>query len=77
MSESTKYKGCNYCKHFRYDGSCPAFEPDPIPIDIVSGQTKHISPVFGQKNSIAYENCEKSIFQRLMDEEEQEKVLKS
>lgn len=76
MSDSSKYRGCNYCKHFHVDGSCPAFEPAPIPIDIVSGQTKHTVPILGQTNSIVYEYCEKSIFQRLLDLEEN-KVLQT
>ena len=77
MTQAIKYRGCNYCKHFRPDGGCPAFDPDPIPIDIVSGQTKHTFPLSGQHNSIVYEHYEKSIFQRLMDQEDQEKALKS
>jgi O-acetyl-ADP-ribose deacetylase len=76
MTQATRYRGCNYCKHFRADGGCSAFDPNPIPLDIVSGQTKHIFPVLGQNSSIVYEDCEKSIFQRLMDQEEQEKALK-
>jgi O-acetyl-ADP-ribose deacetylase len=47
MNQSIKYRGCSYCKHFRIDGSCHAFDPDPIPIDIVSGQTKHTIPILG------------------------------
>jgi hypothetical protein len=77
MSKAIRYRGCNYCKYFRADGGCPAFDPDPIPLDIVSGQTKHTYPLSDQKNSIVYEDCEKSIFQRLMDEEDQQKALQS
>jgi O-acetyl-ADP-ribose deacetylase len=75
MNQDVSYRGCSYCKHFRVDGGCLAFDPNPIPIDIVSGQTKHTFPISGQNNLIVYENCEKSIFQRLMDEEEQAKAL--
>jgi O-acetyl-ADP-ribose deacetylase len=71
---STEYKGCNYCKHFQFDGSCPAFSPDPIPLDIVSGQTKHFRPVSEQHNSIVYEHSDKSIFQRRLEQEEKSEV---
>jgi hypothetical protein len=77
MSEAIPYRGCNYCKHFQFDGGCPAFYPDPIPIDIVSAQTRHTVPISGQKNSIVYEYCEKSIFQRFMDEEDRQQALQS
>jgi O-acetyl-ADP-ribose deacetylase len=77
MNQITKYRGCSYCRHFRVDGGCPAFDPEPIPIDIVSGETKHITPILGQTNSIVYEDCGKSIIQRLLDEEDEEQVLKT
>jgi hypothetical protein len=76
MNTFNQYKGCNYCKHYRFDGTCPAFAPDPIPIDIISGQTKHTAPISGQKNSIVYEHSEKSIFQRRLELEEQEPFQK-
>jgi hypothetical protein len=76
MSQNIRYRGCSYCKYFRIDGGCPAFDPNPIPIDIVSGQTKHIAPVFGQTNSIVYEDCGKSMVQRLVEKEEKEQALK-
>jgi O-acetyl-ADP-ribose deacetylase len=72
MNQIIKYRGCSYCKHFRVDGGCPAFDPDPIPIDIIAGYTKHTNPISGQKNSIVYEDCGKSMVQRLLDEEEQQ-----
>ncbi|MGL5793985.1 MAG: cytoplasmic protein [Waterburya sp.] len=53
-NNKNKYKGCKYCKHFRFDGTCAAFL-DKIPLDIVSGATKHIKPLPEQKNSIVYE----------------------
>lgn len=60
-----EYYGCQYCKHFRIDGSCPAFYPNPIPLSIVSGKVKHIKPIFGQRNDIVYEFAGKSIIYRL------------
>ncbi|MEP0797504.1 O-acetyl-ADP-ribose deacetylase [Trichocoleus sp. DQ-A3] len=59
------YKGCNYCLHYRPDGTCVAFDPDFIPITIASGQTKHIQPLPNQGNTIVYEPAGKSIFSRL------------
>ncbi|MGB3691600.1 MAG: hypothetical protein WA896_15580 [Spirulinaceae cyanobacterium] len=63
-----EYKGCKYCKHFQFDGSCAAFASEPIPLPIVSGEVKHIKPVLGQKNSIVYEATDKSILQRFREE---------
>lgn len=60
-----KYKGCPYCKHYRFDGTCSAFYPDNIPIDIASGATKHITPLPGQKNSIVYEPADKPLLERI------------
>jgi O-acetyl-ADP-ribose deacetylase (regulator of RNase III) len=60
-----KYKGCQHCLHFRPDGTCSAFDPDPIPLSIVSGQIKHINPLQNQGNKIVYEPVEKSIIYRL------------
>ncbi len=60
-----EYKGCQYCLHFRPDGTCSAFDPDPIPFFIVSGQIKHIEPLQNQGNKIIYEAVEKSIIYRL------------
>jgi O-acetyl-ADP-ribose deacetylase len=77
MNQENKYRGCSYCKHFRIDGGCPAFDPDPIPIDIVSGQTKHFDPILGQKNSIVYADCGKSIIQRLIEQENEQPALNS
>ncbi len=62
---TTKYKGCNYCRHFRADGSCPAFDPGVVPIWIADGRFKHIEPWPSQKNTIVYEYTEKSIATRL------------
>lgn len=61
-----KYKGCRYCKHFQFNHTCPAFDPDPIPIYIHSGQFKHTEPFPGQKNSIVYEPSEESYNERLL-----------
>ncbi|MEH1857739.1 MAG: macro domain-containing protein [Nostoc sp.] len=60
-----EYKGCQYCVHFRPDGTCPAFDPDTIPLPIVSGQIKHIKPVSNQENTIVYEPVKKSIIYRV------------
>lgn len=49
-----EYKGCQYCLYFRPDGTCPAFAPGLIPIEIVSGQIKHIKPLPNQRNTIVY-----------------------
>jgi hypothetical protein len=68
--ETVKYKGCNYCKNYTFEGTCPAFDPNPIPIDIISGETRHVSPILGQSNSIVYEHSEKSIFHRRLEIEE-------
>jgi O-acetyl-ADP-ribose deacetylase len=68
--ETAKYKGCNYCKNFTFEGTCLAFAPDPIPLDIISGETRHILPILGQSNSIVYEYSEKSIFQKRLEIEE-------
>ncbi len=62
-----EYKGCQYCLHFRPDGTCPAFDPDTIPLSIVSGQIKHITPLLNQGNTIVYKSAGKSIIYR-MDE---------
>lgn len=62
-----EYKGCQHCLHFRPDGTCPAFDPDFIPLPIVSGQIKHIKPLPAQGNTIVYEPSGKSIVYR-MDE---------
>lgn len=59
------YKGCNYCLHYRPDGTCAAFDPGIIPLTVVSGQTKHIQPLPNQGNAIVYEPAGKSIFYRL------------
>jgi hypothetical protein len=75
--EAIKYKGCNYCKHYTFAGTCPAFEHGQIPIDIISGQTKHTSPITGQLNSIVYEYSEKSIFQRRLELEDTNLIQKS
>ncbi|MFL9458855.1 macro domain-containing protein [Tolypothrix bouteillei VB521301_2] len=60
-----EYKGCQFCLHFRPDGTCSAFDPDRIPLSIVSGQIKHIKPLQNQENKIVYEPLEKSIIYRL------------
>ncbi|MEK0194341.1 MAG: cytoplasmic protein [Oscillatoriales cyanobacterium] len=59
-----EYKGCNYCRYFRPEGTCPAFEPGLIPIEIVSGQIKHTKPLPNQRNTIVYVRTEKSIIYR-------------
>ena len=59
-----KYRGCKYCQHFRFNGTCAAF-PDKIPLDIVSGATKHTKPLPNQKNSIVYELAEKPLLERI------------
>jgi len=58
------YKGCNYCRHFRADGTCPAFDPGIIPLIIVDGQIKHTKPLPNQKNTIVYDPTEKHIIYR-------------
>lgn len=58
------YKGCNYCQHFRADGTCPAFDPGLIPLIIVDWQIKHTKPLINQKNTIVYEPTEKHIIYR-------------
>lgn len=60
----SNYKGCNYCRHFRADGTCPAFDPGLIPLIIVDGQIKHTKPLIIQKNTIVYEQTEKHIIYR-------------
>jgi len=49
------YKGCRWCKHFRFDGTCAAFDPGQIPLPIIAGEIKHTQPVKGQQNEIVYE----------------------
>ncbi|MEG3845709.1 cytoplasmic protein [Microcoleus sp. herbarium19] len=61
----TNYKGCNYCRHFRPEGTCPAFDPGLIPMGIVDGRIKHTEPLASQKNTIVYEATEKWIGYRL------------
>ncbi len=36
----TKYKGCNYCRYFRGDGTCRAFDPG-----LISSRTEMALPV--------------------------------
>lgn len=61
---NNKYKGCKYCKHFRFDGTCTAF-PTKIPLDIVSGATKHLKPLPNQKNNIIYEPATEPLLARI------------
>jgi O-acetyl-ADP-ribose deacetylase len=68
MNQSIRYRGCGYCKHYRADGGCIAF--DPVLMDITIGYTKHTVPILGQANSIVYEDCGKSITHRILDEME-------
>ena len=70
-----EYRGCNWCQHFRPDGSCKAFYPKPIPLGIVSGSIKHIKPMFGQKNQIVYEPASANIIYRLDFFREQERKI--
>ena len=71
----TKYRGCNWCQHFRPDGSCLAFYPDPIPLPIASGSIKHTKPLFKQKNQIVYEPATEHIVYRLDFFREQERQV--
>lgn len=50
-----KYGGCNRCKHYRFDGTCLAFDPNSIPLPIFGGELRHFEPVTGQTNNIVYE----------------------
>ncbi|MDS3861224.1 hypothetical protein RIF25_10440 [Thermosynechococcaceae cyanobacterium BACA0444] len=52
----SNYFGCRVCRHFNLDGSCPAFAPRPIPLSIISGEIKHLTPLPGQANDIVYEH---------------------
>lgn len=61
---SINYKGCKYCEHFRFDGTCTAF-PQKIPLDIVSGATKHTKPLPNQGNSIVYKPATKPLLERI------------
>lgn len=55
MAEKTKEpqegSQCLHCFNYddEYPGTCPAFFPDPIPDNILSGETTHEKPVAGQK----------------------------
>ena len=70
-----EYRGCNWCQHFRPDGTCKAFHPKPIPLGIVSGNIKHTKPMFGQKNHIVYEPASANIVYRLDFFREQERQI--
>ena len=70
-----EYRGCNWCQHFRPDGTCKAFHPKPIPLGIVSGSIKHTSPMFGQKNQIVYEPASANIIYRMDFFREQEREI--
>ena len=69
------YRGCNWCQHFRPDGSCMAFYPKPIPLAIVSGSVKHTEPLPNQKNQIVYEPAKTHIAYRLDSFKEQERQI--
>jgi len=55
MTDFTVWGGCGRCKHFRFEGTCPAFDPGKIPLPILSGELRHTTPVPGQTNDIVYE----------------------
>ena len=59
-----EYKGCKYCEYFRFDGTCTAL-PDKIPLDIVSGATKHTFPLPNQGNSIVYKPATEPLLERI------------
>jgi len=63
-----EYKGCLYCRHYRFNGTCPGFDPGVIPLDIASGATKHITPLPNQGNTIVYEPAEKSMLERMEEQ---------
>jgi hypothetical protein len=41
--------GCPICKHYNFDGTCPAFL-DRIPMMFLSGERGHTEPIEGQQN---------------------------
>jgi hypothetical protein len=49
-----KQIGCPICKHYNFDGTCPAF-PDCIPMMFLSGESGHTEPIEGQQNDIVFE----------------------
>ncbi|WP_309738176.1 hypothetical protein [Chamaesiphon sp. OTE_20_metabat_361] len=57
--------GCPICKHYSFDGTCPAF-PDRIPMMFLSGERGHIEPIEGQQNNI--------VFEWISPEEQQQRV---
>jgi hypothetical protein len=57
--------GCPICKHYNFDGTCPAF-PDRIPITFLSGERGHTEPIDGQQNDI--------VFEWISPEEQQQRV---
>lgn len=46
--------GCVICKHYSFDGTCPAF-PDRIPMVFLSGECGHTEAIDGQQNDIVFE----------------------
>lgn len=46
--------GCPICKHYNFDGTCPAF-PDRIPMMFISRERGHTEPIEGQTNDIVFE----------------------
>ena len=70
-----EYRGCNWCQHYRPDGTCLAFHPNPIPLSIVSGKLKHTEPLPKQKNQIVYESAPTHIVYRLDFFREQERQV--
>ena len=46
-------KTCLTCKHYKLDGSCPAF--DKIPLSIISGEIPHDRLLEGQKGQTIWE----------------------
>jgi hypothetical protein len=55
VTDFAVWGGCTRCKHFRFDGTCLAFDPGQIPMPIASGELPHTTPVLGQANKIVYE----------------------
>lgn len=59
---------CSHCHNYdsEYPGTCPAFFPDRIPQNILSGESTHESPVDGQKiNTVLFEPDNEYIYPSL------------
>jgi hypothetical protein len=62
----TKQKiGCPICKHYNFDGTCPAF-PERIPMIFLSGERGHTELIEGQASDI--------VFEWISPEEQQQRV---